>query len=123
MGSWISTVAHEDHRILPGLAPAQRDFCFSRYSDSACKTRQQPLYQLSCPSIWGTTHHETPRLRPTLRGFASEMGSKRATLRHPAEGRLISLRTSPYVHPMTGASCRRVSYEFTPTGSEIKWEG
>ena len=47
-------------------------------------------YQLLCPGFWGTTNHESPRLRPTLRGFASEMGSKSATLRHPAEGRLIS---------------------------------
>jgi len=47
-------------------------------------------HQLACPGFWGTTNHESPRLRTTLCGFAPETGNKSARLRHPAEGRLIS---------------------------------
>ncbi|MFZ5865744.1 MAG: hypothetical protein ACOYXY_07685, partial [Thermodesulfobacteriota bacterium] len=35
-------------------------------------------------------NHESSRLRRTLRGFASETGSKSASLRNNLEGRLIS---------------------------------
>jgi len=38
--------------------------------------------KLSFP-IWGTTNHESPRIRSALRGFASETGRKSATLRLP----------------------------------------
>ena len=38
----------------------------------------------------GTTNHESPRLRSTLRGFASERDMKSAMLRHNLEWRCIS---------------------------------
>ncbi len=59
-----------------------------------------------------TTKHESYRPSQALRGSASEMGTKSATLRHPVEGRLIS----PPRHPHTGISPRGVFQALTFTG-------
>ena len=81
-----------------GSLPLGEGYC----ATAPQRHQSHPSYQLPCPGFWGTTNHESPRLRPTLRGFASEMGSKSATLRHPAEGRLISPPHLPIRTPDDG---------------------
>jgi len=47
-----------------------------------------------------TTNYESPRLRRPLRGFASELGCKSASLRNNLEGRLISPPNHPICNPV-----------------------
>jgi len=56
----------------------------------------------NCHSSKATTNHESPRLRPALRGFASEIGSNSASLRNNLEGKLISPPKLPIRRPNQG---------------------